>query len=161
MPTSPTSTVIDAVKLLAVALLCVCSSVFAGDFSFQDMRGNTLSLSGYKGKWVLVNFWATWCPPCQAEIPELNALAASHKDLVVIGIAMDYANAKVVDDFAKKHRIAYPIVLGKRSIAQQVGDFDVLPTSYLYSPDGEQVAVQRGALTRDGVEGFIRGRQPR
>lgn len=127
------------------------------------MRGNKLSLSDYKGKWVLVNFWATWCPPCLAEIPELNALAASHRDLVVIGIAMDYANAKLVDDFVKKHRIGYSVVLGNRGIAAQIGDFDVLPTSYLYSPAGEQVAVQRGELTRAGVEGFIKsrpGKQP-
>jgi thiol-disulfide isomerase/thioredoxin len=123
----------------------------------QDMQGKTQRLSDYRGKWVLVNFWATWCPPCQKEIPDLISLQNSHKDLVVIGIAMEYASGKLVADFAKKHGINYPIVLGNSKIVGQIGELEALPTSYLYSPTGEQVAYQAGAVTRESIESFIKG----
>jgi thiol-disulfide isomerase/thioredoxin len=123
----------------------------------QDMQGKTQRLSDYRGKWVLVNFWATWCPPCQKEIPDLISLQNSHKDLVVIGIAMEYASGKLVADFAKKHGINYPIVLGNSKIVRQIGELEALPTSYLYSPTGEQVAYQAGAVTRESIESFIKG----
>lgn len=131
----------------------------AADFTLEDMQGKTHHLSDYRGKWVLVNFWATWCPPCLNELPELNALSRAHQDVVVIGIAMEYATGKLVADFASKHHIAYPVVLGNRKIAAQIGDPDVLPTSYLYDPSGEQVAAQPGEITRESVESFIRSRQ--
>ena len=130
----------------------------AADFTLKDMQGKTHHLSDYRGKWVLVNFWATWCPPCLNELPELIALSHD-QDVVVIGIAMEYATGKLVADFAKKHHIGYPIVLGNRKIAAQIGDPDVLPTSYLYDPTGEQVAAQPGEITRESVESYIRSRQ--
>jgi thiol-disulfide isomerase/thioredoxin len=139
--------------------LLLCLPCLAADFKLEDMQGKTHSLSDYRGKWVLVNFWATWCPPCLAEIPELKALANSHKDLAVIGIAMEYGSAKIVADFVKKQHIAYPIVLGNRKIVSQIGDLDVLPTSYLYSPTGELVSSQQGELTRASVESYIKSRQ--
>jgi thiol-disulfide isomerase/thioredoxin len=140
-------------------LLCLPSVVLAGDFALEDMQGKTHRLSDYRGKWVLVNFWATWCPPCLNEIPELDRLSRSHKDLVVIGIAMEYGSAKIVADFVGKHRIAYPIVLGNRKVSAQIGDPDVLPTSYLYSPTGEQVGSQAGEVTQASVESYIKKRQ--
>ena len=162
-PMKPKGTAINSLaKLWACCLLAALSlPAFAADFKLEDMQGRTLSLSDYRGKWVLVNFWATWCPPCLAEIPELKALAASHKDIVVIGIAMEYGSPGIVADFVRKHRIGYPIVLGDRKVVSQIGDLDVLPTSYLYSPTGEQVSVQRGELTRAGVESYIKNRPSR
>lgn len=162
---NPKSTVINSLNMLRacclVAMLSLSLQACSADFRLEDMQGRALSLSDYRGKWVLVNFWATWCPPCLAEISELKALAASHKDIVVIGIAMEYGSPGIVADFVRKHRIGYPIVLGNRKIVSQIGELDVLPTSYLYSPTGEQVSVQRGELTRAGVEAYIRSRQGR
>ncbi|OGU48659.1 MAG: thioredoxin, partial [Hydrogenophilales bacterium RIFOXYA1_FULL_63_33] len=118
--------------------------------------GKTHTLDGYKGKWVLVNFWATWCPPCQEEIPDLIALHGEKKNnLVVIGIAMDYRNAKQVTDFADGLLVDYPIVLGNAQVASQIGPVQGLPTTYLYNPDGKMVAQQVGAITRESVESFI------
>jgi thiol-disulfide isomerase/thioredoxin len=139
------------------ALLCLPLSSQADSFAMQDMQGKTQRLSDYRGKWVLVNFWATWCPPCQKEIPDLISLQNSHKDLVVIGIAMEYASGKLVADFAKKHGINYPIVLGNSKIVGQIGELEALPTSYLYSPTGVQIASQAGAVTRESIESFIKG----
>lgn len=137
-------------------LLCLPLGAQAADFVLEDIQGKVHRLTDYRGKWVLVNYWATWCPPCLAEIPELSSLSNAHKDIVVIGIAMDYSSAKQVADFVKKYGIRYPIVLGTRKVIAQIGELEVLPTSYLYSPAGEQVSTQAGEVTRESVEAYIR-----
>ncbi|MEI7456939.1 MAG: TlpA disulfide reductase family protein [Nitrosomonadales bacterium] len=148
-----------AIFVLLAMLLALSSQ--AADFTLTDQQGKIHHLSDYRGKWVLVNYWATWCPPCLAEIPELNALHNAHKntDLVVIGIAMDYSSGKVVADFVRKHGISYPVVLGNRKVIAQIGELDVLPTSYLYSPSGEQVSTQAGEVTRESVEHYIKSKK--
>ncbi|OGT16652.1 MAG: thioredoxin [Gallionellales bacterium RIFOXYB12_FULL_54_9] len=142
-------------------MLCLPLYSPAADFVLQDMQGKTQRLSDYRGKWVLVNFWATWCPPCLNELPELDALHKAHKDkdLAVIGIAMEYASAKVVSNFVKKHGLSYPIVLGNSKILAQIGDLEVLPTSYLYNPNGEKVSYQAGEVTREMIESYIKSKQ--
>lgn len=131
------------------------------DFSLQDLQGKTHRLADYRGKWVLVNFWATWCPPCLSEIPELNALHNAHKDsdLVVIGIAMDSGSEKTVTDFAKARGISYPVILGDRKVAAQIGPMEVLPSSYLYAPNGEKVGYQPGEVTRASIEAYIKNKK--
>ena len=123
------------------------------------MQGKTHHLSDYRGKWVLVNYWATWCPPCLHELPELSSLHTAHNGIAVIGIAMDYSSGKEVAEFGKAHGINYPIVLGNRKVVAQIGELDVLPTSYLYNPAGEQVGYQAGEVTRDSIEHYIRQMQ--
>ncbi|MFA6971356.1 MAG: TlpA disulfide reductase family protein [Gallionella sp.] len=162
LATNLNSTVINTLfnfMLRGCLLLCLPLASLAADFTLEDLQGKSHHLSDYRGKWVLVNFWATWCPPCLAEIPELRALHASRKDLVVIGIAMDYSSSRAVADFAKKHGINYPVVLGNRKIAAQIGELDVLPTSYLYSPAGELVSSQAGEVTQESVETYIKNKQ--
>lgn len=133
----------------------------AADFSLQDLQGKTHRLADYRGKWVLVNFWATWCPPCLAEIPELNSLHNAHKDsdLAVIGIAMDSGSGKTVADFAKARGISYPVILGDRKIVAQIGPVEVLPSSYLYAPSGEKVGYQPGEVTRASIESYIKNKK--
>lgn len=143
-------------------LLLACSTAgHAAEFVLEDIQGKTHRLADYRGKWVLVNFWATWCSPCLSEIPELISLHDTHKDkdLLVIGIAMESGSRKKVADFAKAHRISYPVVLGDFKTARQIGVVDVLPSSYLYNPLGEQVSYQAGEVTRTGVEAYIRTKQ--
>ena len=142
---------------LSAFLLAGSLHGYAADFSVEDMEGKTHHLSDYRGKWVLVNFWATWCPPCLREIPELISLHNAHqkKDLVVIGIAMDSGSNKTVIDFARAHAISYPIVMGNRKITAQIGAIEVLPVSYLYNPKGEQVSYQAGEVTRASVEAYM------
>ena len=143
-------------------LLLACLSIsHAADFVLEDIQGRTHRLADYRGKWVLVNFWATWCSPCLSEIPELSSLHNAHKDkdLLVIGIAMQSGSRKEVDDFAQAHRISYPVVLGDFKSARQIGAVDVLPSSYLYNTKGELVSYQAGAVTRASIETYIKNKK--
>lgn len=142
---------------LAMALLGMSVAAGAAGFSFQDTDGRKHSLAAYKGKWVLVNFWATWCPPCLEEIPDLIDLHDRHKDkdLVVLGVALDYRNPQQVKDFADQMFISYPVILGSYDSAAQVGKIDGLPATYLFNPQGKMVAYNVGAITRKMVENYI------
>jgi len=147
-------------RLLGAALLMCCTALAgAQPFEFRDMQGNAQRLSDYRGKWVLVNFWATWCPPCLEEVPDLVSLHEAHKntDLVVIGVALD-STEKSVKAFVTKRNVTYPIVLGDYDMAEQVGQVEVLPTSYLYNPQGELVSYQEGLLSRESVESYIKSK---
>ncbi|PXW86139.1 thiol-disulfide isomerase/thioredoxin [Nitrosomonas sp. Nm84] len=124
-------------------------------FEFQDATGKIHKLEDYKGRWVLVNFWATWCPPCLKEIPDLIALYESRKDIMVIGVAMDSGDPQVVMDFVRSMSITYPTVLGNREIASQLDDISLLPSTYFYDPDGNPAARQLGIISRESIETFI------
>lgn len=132
------------------------AAVGAG-FVLTDTQGRTHRLEDYRGQWVLVNFWATWCPPCLDEIPDLNDLYEAHKGrrLLVLGVAMDYQSGKQVMDFAQSLSVAYPIVLGNQKIAAQIGAVNALPTTYLYNPQGKLVAYNVGPLTKEAVERYM------
>lgn len=147
-------------RLLGATLLLGCAlTATAQSFVFTDIQGNAQRLNDYKGKWVLVNFWATWCPPCLEEVPDLVSLHEAHKakDLVVIGVALD-STEKSVKAFVAKRNVTYPIVMGDYDMAEQVGKVEVLPTSYLYNPQGELVSYQEGLLSRESVESYIKSK---
>jgi thiol-disulfide isomerase/thioredoxin len=127
----------------------------AEGFNFKDTKGKVHRLDDYKGKWVLVNFWATWCPPCLEEMPALQQLHETRKDLVILGIAMEYQDKEYVKQFADDLLVTFPIVLGDNRIAAQIGKIPGLPTTYLYNPEGRVVAQNVGALTREAVERYI------
>jgi peroxiredoxin len=143
--------------LLFCLVLLFAQASQAQEFTLKDTQGRVHHLSDYRGKWVLVNFWATWCPPCLEEIPDLIALHEAHKarDLVVLGVALDYASKKEVIAFAARQHITYPVVLGDYKIARQIGEIDGLPTSFLFDPAGVAVSAQSGVVTREDVEAYI------
>ena len=147
--------------LLAASLLLFTLGATAQELTLKDIQGHVHHLTDYRGKWVLVNFWATWCAPCLEELPDLIALHNAHKntDLIVIGIAMEYPSTKVVLDFLKAHPLPYPIVLGDYKIAKQIGVVQALPTSYLFDQTGKLVSSQSGSVTRASVEEFISSRK--
>ncbi len=143
--------------LVAVTLLSLALAATAQPFVFKDMQGKQQRLQDYRGKWVLVNFWATWCPPCLEEVPDLVSLHEAHQktDLVVIGVALD-SSEKSVREFVAKRHVSYPIVLGDYELAAQVGEVEVLPTTYMYNPQGELVSYQQGMVTRSSVESYMK-----
>lgn len=143
----------NKIFLLGIVLLLFVAEASA--FQFQDTEGKIHTLSDYKGRWVIVNFWATWCPPCLEEIPDLIALYEEREDVMVIGVAMEYSDPSVVMEFASSMSINYPTILGNRRIAAQLDDITMLPSTYFFDPDGNPAARKLGVLTREGIESFI------
>ncbi len=142
--------------ILCLALSCPLLAHAGGDWSLADMSGKSVRLSDFRGKWVLVNFWATWCPPCLAEIPDLESLHREGR-LTVIGVAMSYRRSSEVSDFVRKNGITYPVVLGDDDVAGQFGEPDSLPTSFLYSPDGQLVGRHEGPLSAKEILAAMQG----
>ncbi len=144
--------------LFASWLLALLSfSAAAGDWSLKDVAGNTHTLSGERGKWVLVNFWAPWCPPCIQEIPDLVALQDRH-EAEVIGVAIMYKSRSEVTDMAGRLAINYPVVLGDEDTAGDFGGISALPTSILYTSTGQLVGKHEGPLTRGEIEQALEGK---
>lgn len=158
-------------KLLGALLLGLVTAVMAVNanaegtkainFQFTDINGKSLKLSDFKGRWVLVNFWAPWCPLCWVEVPTLNELN-KRKDFVVIGIGLDYGpDEGVVRESAGRHNMDFhSIVAGgarrnQDSPFRQVGPVDFYPTSYLYDPDGEIVMFIPGQVRMNKVLAFM------
>ena len=143
--------------LLLLCLLLVPFKAQAQDFVFTDHAGKKLTLSDYRGKWVLINFWATWCPPCLKEIPDLVSLYENRKkDVMVIGVAMDYRDPKTVMKYVKRLSITYPIVFGDQKIAAQIGPVSMLPTTYVFDPQGNPAVYKVGMVSREALEEFMR-----
>ncbi len=142
------------IALLLFILRGTCLAAPSENWSLKDLDGKSLKLSDFHGKWVLVNFWATWCPPCLAEIPDLVKLSQERqdKDVIVIGIALNYRNSKDVTDFVQKQAIPYPMVLGNEDIAGDFGGLVGLPTSILFSPAGKFMGSHDGPLTSDDLK---------
>ena len=131
----------------------------APDFKLDALDGKTYALSDFKGQWLLVNFWATWCPPCLEEIPDLIVLDEKRSDLAVIGIAVDYESEQVVRRFMDDNLISYPVVLGNDKITRHFGSAEILPTTYIYNPQGMLVKKQRGLMTRQQIERLVSGKK--
>ena len=135
-----------------------CATVAAADFTLTDAGGKKHRLADYRGKWVIVNFWATWCPPCLEEIPDLVAVAEARKDVQVFGVAMGYQDATQVLQFAEGMFVNYPIVLGDEKTASRIGRVTGMPTTFIYDPRGKLATRHLGKLTRTQIEGIIGGK---
>ena len=138
----------------------------APEITLKDLEGKSLALSQYKGKVVLVNFWATWCEPCQVEIPWLIEMQQKYaaKGFTVLGIAMDEDGAKVVTPWVEKERFEvngsksqmnYPILIGDDAAADKFGGLLGYPTSVLVSRDGKVIKRITGIISYDDISKTI------
>ncbi len=141
--------------LSLLAAMVLAANAAAGDWSLRGQDGARYNLPTLHGKWVLVNFWAPWCPPCLQELPELQALKQHYRNLQVIGVAVMYKSNKEVNDTAQKYAVTYPIVLGTEDIASDFGEVAGMPTSFLYSPDGLLVHKFEGPITQGEIVRMI------
>ena len=139
----------------ALLLTFAALSPAAADFKLTDSDGKVHRLADYRGKWVIVNFWATWCPPCLEEIPDLVAVTEARKDVQVFGVAMEFQDSKQVLQFAEGMFVNYPIVLGDRNTADQVGKIQGLPTTFIYDPQGKLAVRHVGKMTRKQIERLL------
>lgn len=146
--------------LLGLLLVSVLQAA-QPDFTLQGLDGRSHSLSDYRGKWVLVNYWATWCPPCREELPELEVFYSNNQErAVVLGVNLEDIDAARLRDFVEEQFLSFPILQGDRTSARALGPVQGLPTSYLVTPDGKVVASQVGPVTAAGIQRFIDNYQP-
>ena len=110
----------------------------APDFTLKDANGQTVKLSDYKGKVVLLNFWATWCGPCALEIPWFQQFQQEYrsKGFEVLGVSMDEDGWNAVKPYIAEHKINYRVVLGNDSVGELYGGVDSLPTTFIIDREG-------------------------
>jgi len=136
------------------------------DLTLKDLDGKDVSLAQYKGKVVLVNFWATWCDPCRMEIPWLINMQAKYgpKGFTVLGLAMDDEGQSVVAPFVAKEKfnvngtptlMSYPILIGTEDAGEKFGGLLGFPTSVLISRDGKQIKRITGIISEDEISKII------
>ena len=124
--------------------------------------GSRSNLKHYQGQWLVVNYWATWCPPCIVEMPELQSFHDAHagKDAMVIGINSELISRQRLQEFLEDYLISYPNFVSQPGQQSELGLIPGLPTTFLVSPEGKVVARQVGPVTREMIEQFIQNWQP-
>jgi peroxiredoxin len=122
----------------------------APDFTLKDIDGKPVKLSDYKGKVVLLNFWATWCGPCKIEIPWFMDFEQNYKDksFAVLGISLDEDGWESVKPYIAQKKINYRVVIGTEQVAQLYGEVDSLPTTFMIDREGRVAAVHVGLVSK-------------
>jgi thiol-disulfide isomerase/thioredoxin len=129
-------------------------AVAAPQFALKDLKGRVARLADYKGKVLLINFWATWCAPCRAEMPDLAKLQKEYerRGLQIIGIAHPPFKGQTVRRMAKQLKVNYPILLGTPGVSAEYGVSDVLPVTFVVDRDGKIRARILGILEAEEFE---------
>lgn len=145
--------------VLAVFLFIACAAQpekkkKAPNFSLRTQNEKLIELSRLKGKVVLVNFWATWCPPCRAEIPDFIEVYNTYKSqgFEIVGIALDEEGWSKVAPYMEKVKINYPVVLGTEKVVQQYGGIEAIPTTFMIDKNGYIAGRQVGGLSKEALE---------
>jgi cytochrome c biogenesis protein CcmG/thiol:disulfide interchange protein DsbE len=126
----------------------------APDFTLKNAAGKRLSLSDYKGKVVVLNFWATWCGPCKVEIPWFIEFQKKYagQGFTVLGVSMDEEGWNVVNPYASKMEINYPIVVGNEEVNMHYGGIEALPTTFVIDRHGKVAYVHAGLISKGEYE---------
>lgn len=123
----------------------------APDFSLERLRGEeTLSLADFRGRTLVIDFWATWCAPCLEQIPLLNAFAAEYEQVAVVGVAVDAEGRRVVAPFAETHGINYPVLLGDEGLARRYGA-PGFPSLAIVDPGGRMTSLHVGLIEPEAL----------
>jgi thiol-disulfide isomerase/thioredoxin len=134
----------------------------AVDMPLTALNGSKTNLDRYQGKWLVVNYWATWCRPCIVEMPELQSFHDENVDnnAMVVGINAENISQQRLQTFLDDYFITYPIFVSGPTQQSELGLIPGLPTTFLVTPEGKVVARQVGPVTREMIEQFIQKWQP-
>jgi thiol-disulfide isomerase/thioredoxin len=134
------------------------------DFTITDIQGKTIRSADLRGKVVFVNFWATWCPPCRAEIPDLIRLQDKYRnDIVILGISEDEDGLELVRAFVAEHKMDYPVAMTTPELAASFKGISALPTTFVIDREGKIVQRHQGLLnpvTTELEALYLSGKQP-
>lgn len=142
-----------AVFLLVTGFGSACAE--PADFTLEDLDGKPVSLSDFRGRWVVINFWASWCPPCVREIPELVAYQASHPEVRVLGVNFEEATAEDARAFLAPFSVNFPNLRVGSTPLEPFEPLEGLPTTAIVDPDGEIVERHMGPLTAEHLARLI------
>jgi peroxiredoxin len=128
----------------------------APELTLTDMQDQTVSLTDYRGQWLLVNNWATWCPPCRAEMPELNAYYEAHKDDGFVLVAISSGDTKAqIADFAQEYGLSFPMWQDPTSASLRAFRMDYLPSSFVIDPSGTVRLAWTGAVSLETLDKYV------
>ena len=145
------------IALLGFGMQVWSLQVRAVDYELPDVNGQMQSLDQYKGKWLVVNYWATWCSTCMKEMPELISLHESHKDndIAVVGISFESIEQEQLKQFVSDKSIPYTVLNTEPVRVTPLGKVPALPTTYIIDPEGKVVAGDVGIITQKDIEDYI------
>ncbi len=129
----------------------------APEFALPDLEGRSVRLADFRGKALVIDFWATWCPPCLFQVPELNAFWKKHRDagdVAVVGVAVDAEGAEVVGPWVEEQGVEYPILIGDEALARRFGA-QGFPTLAVVRPDGTLDALHVGLIEAADLEELL------
>jgi peroxiredoxin len=129
----------------------------APEFALKDADGKTVTLADYKGKVVLLNFWATWCGPCKIEIPWFADFEQKYKDrgFAVLGVAMDEEGWEVIKPYLEQSKVNYRVILGNDTVAGLYGGVESLPTTFVLDRNGKIASTHVGLVSKSDYENEI------
>ena len=140
-----------AVLLVLMSILSACSD----QNSFHLLSGEEKSIEDYRGQWLIINFWAEWCPPCLEEIPELGKLAKENPELAILGVSYDKLTNSELEGLVEKLDIQYPVVATEPMPYLPVAKPQSLPGTYLISPSGQTMGPILGKIDRQKILAII------
>ncbi|MFZ0705233.1 MAG: TlpA disulfide reductase family protein [Candidatus Korobacteraceae bacterium] len=134
------------------------TGVQAPDFELVSLDGQKVKLSDFRGKAVVLNFWATWCAPCKVEMPWFVDLQKqyAHEGLVIVGVAMDDSDPQKIAQFASEMGVNYPVLLGTNNVSDEYGDVEYLPTTFYINRQGKIVVKVAGLAGKPEIEGDVK-----
>ena len=130
----------------------------APDFELVSLDGQKVKLSDFRGKAVVLNFWATWCTPCKTEMPWFVDLQKQYAGdgLLIVGVAMDDTDPQKIAQFASEMGVNYPVLLGTNKVSDEYGDVEYLPTTFYINRQGKIVGKVAGLVGKPEIESDIK-----